>query len=275
LGLRRACRTVFLVAFDLEHGLPIAAYLAMLAMGLAGGIHCAAMCGGFIASASRSDWQPVQWHRRIFGRRSALPAHPALWMNLGRLSTYVVLGAAFAGVASIGRLLPVWVPVQTALFVAANAVLILYGIGLIGREIGIRQIEAAGMRVHQWADGALGRLPLSGAARRYAVGIAWGFVPCGLVYSALAIAALTGEPIEGAMIMLSFGAGTLPAILGAQWVVTKLGGSLRRLSADAWQRIARCAMGIVLLGFGLIGLARAAGLDAPGRLLALCIPGYL
>ena len=92
----------------------------------------------------------------------------------------------------------------------------------------------------------------------------WGFVPCGLVYSALAVAALTADPVDGAAVMLAFGVGTLPAIAGAQWVI-------QRIASGGRAQVVRRLTGVALLGFGVVGLVRATGLPNPGDWLALCV----
>jgi sulfite exporter TauE/SafE len=77
------------------------------------------------------------------------------------------------------------------------------------------------------------------------LGLAWGWLPCGLSYSMLLLAATTANAATGATVMLAFGAGTLPSMLGAGLV---LRGAGRRLGGpDNWQRIA----GVLLLAFGL------------------------
>lgn len=239
--------------------MPAATYLAMFLMGLAGGLHCAAMCGGFASAAAQTDWQPV----RRLGSGIALPA--IVWQHLGRLASYAFLGALVGGMAAAGRWAPTWLPVQVAMFVAANLLLIGFGLGLIGREVGTRRIEALGHGLFRRAQAVLARIPLRGASRQFGMGLIWGLVPCGLVYAALAGAALAADPVEGAILLLAFGSGTVPNLLAAQWVI-------RQSRSFAWPRLARYAMASVLVGFGVIGLARAVGLEDPGHLLAMCWP---
>ena len=80
--------------------------------------------------------------------------------------------------------------------------------------------------------------------------MAWGLVPCGMVYGALAVALLAGNAASGAVVMLAFGAGTLPNLL----MMSGLAGWLRGLSRQRW---ARGAAGIAIAGFGVWGLAHA------------------
>ncbi|MDH5580221.1 MAG: sulfite exporter TauE/SafE family protein, partial [Betaproteobacteria bacterium] len=111
--------------------------------------------------------------------------------------------------------------------------------------------------------------PLTGRAlllpvqlRFAALGALWGFLPCGLVYSALAVAATSGSAAGGALIMLAFGLGTLPAMVAATLLGTAL---LRRLSGAKTRTVA----GLLMLLFaawtaaGPLPHLRAAGPDAP------------
>ncbi|MBK8742194.1 MAG: sulfite exporter TauE/SafE family protein [Betaproteobacteria bacterium] len=239
---------------------PLATYLAMLTMGLAGGLHCAAMCGGFASAAAQADWQPV----RRFDARWTVPA--IVWQHAGRLATYATLGALVGAMTAAGRWAPGWLPLQVVMFVAANLLLVGFGLGLAGREVGTRRIEAFGFVVYTRAQALLARIPFRGSARPFVLGLLWGLVPCGLIYAALAAAALAADPVQGALLLLAFGLGTLPNLLAAHWVI-------RQARRFAWPRLARFAMAALLVGFGIAGLARTAGIDNPGRLLALCWPG--
>ena len=240
--------------------MPLATYLAMLTMGLAGGLHCAAMCGGFASAAAQAKWQPI---RRVEARRT-VPA--IVWQHAGRLITYAALGALVGALTAAGGLAPGWLPLQVVLFVAANLLLVGFGLGLAGREVGTRHVEAFGFALYTRAQALLARVPLRSLARPFVLGLLWGLVPCGLVYAALAAAALAADPVEGALLLLAFGLGTLPNLLAAHWV-------LRQAQRFAWPRLARYAMAALLIGFGIAGLARTAGIDDAGRLLALCWPG--
>ncbi len=83
----------------------------------------------------------------------------------------------------------------------------------------------------------------------------WGFLPCGLVYSVLATALVTGSASRGAMLMLAFGLGTLPNLLLA-------GMLLKRLRDYTRNKVVRAVSGIVVLGFGVFGLVNAPSLGA-------------
>ena len=199
------------VILDQQGGLVAALFLA----GFAGSLgHCAAMCGPFVLSqvACRLEVLPAQamseWGR-LCG--SLLASY-----HCGRATTYGVLGALagwFSG--QFGALTGVrWLSVAL-LALAAAGLLAVAGIRLGGKR------TAAGRLSRGLAAGsALARLarPLwQGAGpvgwRSYVLGLALGFLPCGLLYSAVAAAAATRDPMAGAMGLLAFAAGTVPALV--------------------------------------------------------------
>jgi len=127
-------------------------------------------------------------------------------------------------------------------------------------------------RLHTFAaDGpVLARLqPLDSSCRMFAAGALWGWLPCGMVYSLLVTAMLSGSAPGGAAVMLAFGLGTLP-------MVGAIGLAGMRLRAPLARGGVRVACGAAVLGFGLLGLTRAMG-GLPGHWLdALCIaPGAM
>ncbi|HEY6898088.1 MAG TPA: sulfite exporter TauE/SafE family protein, partial [Rhodocyclaceae bacterium] len=100
-------------------------------------------------------------------------------------------------------------------------------------------------------------LPVRGVAQAFPLGMLWGWIPCGLVYSVLATALLTGSALRGAATMLAFGLGTLPNLLLA-------GMLLARFRHVVQLRAVRLISGLLVIGFGVFGLANASSLG--GRL---------
>lgn len=213
----------------LDPAILVTAFLA----GLLGSGHCFGMCGGIAGSLGALSG---------IGSRSA--AGPAVQFNLGRLLGYVVLGALAAGIlgaaGEIMALKPVgkWLRGLTALMV------LLIGLRFLLDWRGLDAIEKGGaglwrrilpvvVRISQRHDW-IGRLGL---------GICWGFLPCGLVYTVLVTAASTGNAIAGGATMLAFGAGTLPAMLGLTLAAPAL-------SAFLSDRLVRR-----IVGFSLVVLA--------------------
>ena len=228
-----------------------AALLSVFLIALLGGVHCLAMCSGIALAAERGT-VPV----RIVSRRR-------LWfeqvvMHAGRLTTYALLGAIMGAMgATIWR--QQWLPIQRGLFAFASALLLAYGVLLLVRSASdtwrsvwierlLGRVAGALSRVAATLGGGLQRRPP--LLRRYITGLAWGLVPCGMVYGALAVALLAGNGPSGAVVMLAFGAGTLPNLL----MMSGLAGWLRGLSRQRW---ARGAAGVAIAVFGIWGLVHA------------------
>jgi hypothetical protein len=145
--------------------------------------------------------------------------------------------------------------VQVALYVAAQLMLVALGLYLLGVPRYLEAFERAGRALWERIQPVGSALfPVRTAARAYAVGLLWGLLPCGLVYSVLATALVSGSPAGGAQVMLAFGAGTLPSLLLAGTVFP----ALQRTRAA---RLARRAAGAVVIAFGLFGLAYAGDLE--------------
>lgn len=223
--------------------------LSLLVAGLASGLHCAGMCGGIAAGFSVLQKQEL-WKRQLA-------------FNLGRLTTYAAAGAA-AGAVGAGAYSAAALPAQTALYVLASLVLVLAGVHLAGFGNSLRNFEKLGMPLWRRVQPlAMHLLAARALPQAYAAGLAWGWLPCGLVYAALAAAALAGGPSQGAVAMLAFGVGTLPWLLAAGIATARLRGWIRL-------RPVRLAGGGILIGSGAWGAAHASGLSETVRQTLLC-----
>ena len=223
--------------------MPQTALIGAFVAGLLGGLHCFAMCGGWIAAVARPanaiDLQPAR----------ALRAGQVA-THAGRITTYVLLGAAF-GAAGGAAFAAAVAPLQRWMYVIANAMLLLLALSLVARGIELRGLERAGLAVFRKLLPAVTRLaPRRGLFSRYAMGIVWGFTPCALVYGVLPVALLAGSAANGALVMLAFGLGTLPNLLAAGWTLARS----RRWFAG---RRLRYAAASVIAAFALLGLYRA------------------
>jgi uncharacterized protein len=215
---------------------------AMAALGLASGVHCAGMCGGIVTAFSLGNRTPQ--NRGQNRGQSPISARLVLF-NAGRISSYAIAGA-LAG--SIG-----WYAggPQTALLVLANVVLVFVGLHLAGLRSPMRWLESLGAPLWRRIQPfAVQLMKKPGLAASYGTGLLWGWLPCGLVYGALAAAAFAGSPAAGAGAMLAFGVGTLPWLLAAGVAAARLRGWLR-------MPIVRLGVGGTVLGFGAWGLAHA------------------
>lgn len=181
--------------------------MTALLMGLVGGPHCVAMCGAACAGVGRAA-----------GARSTL----ALWtFQAGRVLGYSLLGAlAAASMQGVG-----WLSVQSAairpvwtLFHVAALVL---GLVLL---LSARQpvwLEGAGKSIWLHARGWVGR---GGASAPLLLGAVWALLPCGLLYSAVMVAAMSARPLDGALVMALFAAGTSVSLMAGPWLWLRLRG---------------------------------------------------
>ncbi len=212
----------------------LALVAAMLLAGTVGGFtHCVGMCGPFVLAQTTARLESVPASdMREFHRLAGAALVP---YHLGRATTYVALGA-LAGMAGQGvRSIPGldwvaagWLAVAATMFLAYAV----FGSGLL----------------RGGGEGRLGRL-LAGAARAlvarpvgrhgYALGLMLGFLPCGFLYAALAVAAGSGGALGGATAMAAFVLGTVPGLL-----VVGLTG---HVAAGRWRRVASVAAPLLMV----------------------------
>lgn len=255
--------------------------LAALSAGLAGGVHCIGMCGGFASLLSKTPEQtrlvtpalnayrtiaitplgmqqpPTQVQQSSVFHRSV--THQIL-LHSGRLFTYMLIGAMLGGFGSAGLLFAPYLPMQKILFVIGNLALLLLGLRLLGWRISEflgwqlqwRAVSKIFLQLRLW-KGYLNQNFLRGfslaAARRYPfmLGMGWGGLPCGLLYSVAPFAWLAGDPISGALVMLLFGLSALPHLLVAQGMA-----SSKQLAFMS--PILRKVCALALISLGLVGL---------------------
>ncbi len=223
--------------------------VAMFAAGLASGVHCVAMCGGIVAAFDIGRVIPVK-EERVWSRRFAF--------NLGRISTYSAAGAV-AGTLGAAAYASGVLPAQETLQVATSAMLVVVGLYLAGAGRLMSRIEALGLPLWRRIQPLAARLlPARTLTQSYAAGLAWGWLPCAMVYAALAAATFSGGAARGALGMAAFGLGTLPFLLAAGWLAARL---------RAW----RAAAGVTVLGFGVYGLANATAVGEGIRRGLLCL----
>ncbi len=176
-------------------------FLATFSVGLLGSGHCLGMCGG-IASALGFAIGPDQQLKRI----AILFSY-----NLGRVSSYALLGAA-AG------LLGDQIGGASILRIIAGILLIMMGFYLANWWRGLSYLEKFGGYLWKYIQPITKPLlPVKNPAQAILLGLVWGLLPCGMVYSALAYSVAQGSPLGGAVAMFGFGMGTLPAILASGW----------------------------------------------------------
>lgn len=213
--------------------MPDSGFLALFLVGLLGGTHCVGMCGGIVGALVMGA--PARW--------SMLLAY-----NSGRILSYGVAGAIAGalGAASLG--LEGQVPARLMLYLLANVMLIALGFYLLGVTQALAFTERAGQKLWRFLQPLTRRfLPARTVGQAFPLGLLWGWLPCGLVYSALASALSAGSAERGALLMLAFGLGTLPNLLLAGILLARLNEFVRR-------PVVRVVSGLLVLGFGLYGL---------------------
>lgn len=226
--------------------MPDSGFLAVFLIGLLGGVHCAGMCGGIVSALSLQMPGAAE--------RSAPAWSIHLAYNLGRIASYVVAGALIGALGSLGLLLNNWLPVQLGLYIAANLMMVALGLYLIGLTQTLAFTERAGQWLWRRVQPATKRfIPVRGTAQAFPLGMLWGWLPCGLVYSVLTMTLVSGSAARGAATMLAFGLGTLPNLMLA-------GLLLARFRNVVQGRAVRLASGLIVLGFGVWGLFNAAAL---------------
>ena len=222
-------------------------FLAAFLIGLSGGAHCFGMCGGIVGALTlglpMTPGQP--W-------RGRLPL--LLTYNLGRLLSYMIAGALAGGVGAWTTHLVAVYQVQLTLQLLAGGFMIVLGLYLAGWWSGLTRLERAGGRLWRRIE-PLGRrwLPVRTPGQALGIGLIWGWLPCGLVYSVLVWAIGAGGALNGAALMLCFGLGTLPALLAMGAFAATLAGFMRRTGV-------RRGMGALVILFGLYQIALAAPL---------------
>ena len=212
--------------------------IAVFIVGLLGGVHCLGMCGSIVGILT-----------------GQLPEDGARWpfhlaYNSGRIASYTLAGVLVGAIGQAGLLFRDVVPVQHLLFALSSLMLIALGLYLAGIWNMVRRIEQAGSMLWQRIQ-PLTRFvfPITSPVRALLLGMLWGWLPCGLVYSVLVTALASGHPQSGALIMLAFGLGTLPNLL----VIGLFWERCRR-----WVQSPRVRLfaGLVVMAFGAYGLVK-------------------
>ena len=184
---------------------------AAFVTGLLGSAHCFGMCGGISGLFAVNIG--------VASLRSQVPK--AIAYNVGRVLTYAILGAAVAvlGKTMVGSIPKLAAPVRFA----SGILIILVGLQLAFDWRLLAPLESAGAKLwSRIAPAAKGLVPVETVTQALGLGLIWGWLPCGLVYSVLLLAATTAEPASGALVMVAFGLGTMPAMLATGMSASKL-----------------------------------------------------
>lgn len=196
-----------------------------LVMGLAGGPHCIAMCGAACAG---------------IGQAAAPRSTQAITLfQFGRVLGYGALGGvAAATMQGLG-----WLTVQSAalrpVWTMVHVAAVLLGLTLLVLARQPVWLETGARRVWGRVRSATQSM---GMAAPLGLGVAWALLPCGLLYSALMVAALAGSVPGGAMVMAVFAIGSGVSLWVGPWLLLRLG----RNGRGAWSmRVAGLALVLV------------------------------
>ncbi|HSH97994.1 MAG: sulfite exporter TauE/SafE family protein [Methylophilaceae bacterium] len=207
-------------------------------VGLLGGGHCAGMCGGIVGAVTMT----LPKSRPKIGFLLAY--------NVGRISSYAFVGVLAGAIGASSFFLEHVLPIERILYGLASVMLIVLGLYLAGIWHGVTKLEKVGSIIWKKLQPLSKRfLPVTTVSQAFLLGTIWGWLPCGLVYSVLVAALATGSPAQGGMLMLAFGLGTLPVLLAMGMAAVSLKAWLQNI----W---VRRASGLLVLGFGVVGLVR-------------------
>ncbi len=212
-------------------------------LALLGGLHCAGMCGGFIAAL----------HSGVPARAPSVRF--ALAYHAGRILSYSTAGAAI-GLLGAGLFASDVLPVQVGLLLLAAAVLLGIAFSMLSQPAALRRLEPLGAAV--WAvvrPLAQRSFPPRSAGGALLTGLAWGWIPCGMVYAALPLALVAGSVGKGAAVMFAFGLGTIPNLAALELAASRMRRAAAGARARTWMRP---AAGIAMMLFAFSDLAHAA-----------------
>jgi len=221
-------------------------YLAAFMIGLLGSTHCIGMCGGIVGALTMGLPDTDR------GSMKRLLPYLLLY-NGGRLISYTIAGLIIAIIAvSAGHL------VQPGKFplggIIGGLFMLALGIYIAGWFQTMAPLEKLGSHFWRLIEPAGRRLlPVNSYPKAFALGFVWGWLPCGLVYSTLAMAATAADLVKTPMLMLAFGLGTLPLLLAMGGLAEKL----QRFTRNKWTRY---VAGILLILFGLFILFKASSM---------------
>ena len=218
-------------------------YIAAFLIGLLGSTHCIGMCGGIVGALTMGLPGDV--------RQSSLKLMPyLLTYNAGRLLSYTfaglligLLSASASNFFQIGKF-----PIGG---IVGGLFMIALGIYIAGWWQTMAPLEKLGGHFWRLIE-PLGRrfMPVKTLPHAFSLGLLWGWLPCGLVYSTLAWSATSGDAVKSALLMLAFGLGTLPMLLA-------MGGLAEKLQRLTRNKKIRYLAGIILIVFGAMILTKA------------------
>ncbi len=224
-------------------------YIAAFMVGLLGGVHCVGMCGGIVGAlcVGLGDTKDKTAQQNFV---SSLPF--LLAYNVGRIGSYTLAGILMGGVGWLGSHLFTLYSLQQTLEIMAAIFMLLLGLYIAGWWQGLARVERWGGVVIWKRLQPLGQrfLPVRSLRHALLLGMVWGWLPCGLVYSVIIWTIASQSPLDGGLLMLSFGLGTLPNLL----LMGVFASTLRQFIQQPW---VRQLAGIMIMAFAIVMFYRA------------------
>jgi len=193
-------------------------YLEIMLIGLLGSMHCIGMCGGFVAMYSLKKTDP----------RMSLVNH--VLYNLGRITTYALLGGLLGSLGSFAAYAGELRGIPGAVLLIAGMLMVLMGLnlsGILGKGGLFELDDAAGSNLFRAVFRNI--VALDSAWGIFLLGLLLGFLPCGLLYPVLMIAASGNDPVSGMLLMIVFGLSTVPALLSFGVLMTHVSSRVRNI----------------------------------------------
>jgi len=218
-------------------------FLIAFTLGLVGSTHCIGMCGGIMGAISSvtlgQTGHPLLNYRWI----------QLLLYNFGRILTYSLIGMLFGALS--GALINFGTAWELIFRIVAGITLILMGLYLAGFGAVMLLFESSGQYLWKYIQPFTARfMPPRNLWQVVMLGGLWGWLPCGMVYSALIWSGSQGSALSSAFLMFCFGLGTLPALL----VTGSVSGGLAKLLSD---KKLRRVLGLIVVVYGIWTLAGA------------------
>lgn len=206
-------------------------FISAFLMGLIGSGHCIAMCGGIASSLQLASNKRQTWLYSFA-------------YNSGRAISYMLAGALVAGIS--GQFASQNTTFSVFLSFLAGIFMLLVGVYIMRLAASLQWLEKLGKNLIWQHLIKLNRylMPIDSPFKALGYGALWGWLPCGLVYSALTWAMTSGSAIDGAFVMLAFALGTFPAMISLGIAAQKL----NTLFNHPWTRI---ILGSMLIWYGI------------------------
>jgi len=216
-------------------------FLTAFSIGFLGSLHCVGMCGGISGALATAIPPPTTHQSNVFNLLRKLNFQ--LFYSGGRLGSYMIAGA-IAG--SIGATVSQISDAHgiSVLRILSGVMIILLGFYISGWWMALSKLERAGTIVwKQIRPLTKPLMPVNNVFKAGLLGALWGWLPCGLVYSGLTWSMAAGNTLDSALLMLFFGIGTLPAMIGV--------GFFSGMLADfARSRATRSIAGVIMILYG-------------------------